>query len=82
MKEKRMMGEGRLVDVEAVTEGVLINNSRSDTPSWVHAPLSILTVEACAQHQAVDLRWSKSAMSRLMWASLLCRYSQRCFSSW
>ena len=43
-----MMGEGRQLDVEAVTEGVLINNSRSDTPSWVHAPLSILTVDSSA----------------------------------
>lgn len=31
--------------------------------------------------QDCALRWSKSAMRRLMWASLLCRYSQRCFSS-
>lgn len=31
--------------------------------------------------QDCALRWSKSAMSRLMWASLLCKYSQRCFSS-
>lgn len=35
----------------------------------------------CSQHQAWALRWSKSAISRLMCASLLCRYSQRTFSS-
>lgn len=36
----------------------------------------------CVQHQDWALRWSKSAIKRFMWASLLCRYSQRCFSSW
>lgn len=31
--------------VEAVTEGVLINNSRLDSPSWFETPFSILISE-------------------------------------
>lgn len=63
---------------------VLINKSRLDTPSWFDTPFSILSSEdvLCPQHQAWALRWSKSAISRLMWANLLCRYSQRSLSSW
>lgn len=78
--------EGGFV-VEAGTEGVLINKSKFDTPLPVRQ--SVLNTDQCgrrllllSQHQTSALRWSKSAMSLLMWASFLCRYSQRSFSLW
>lgn len=84
MEKRKEKGNKVGAVVEAVTEGVLINNSQLDTPSWFDTPFSILISEDVlrSQHQAWALRWSKSAISRLMWANLLCRYSQRCFSSW
>lgn len=39
----RKRGGGAVV--EAVTEGVLINNSQLDTPSWFDTPFSILISE-------------------------------------
>lgn len=48
MKKDDGKREGREVRgavVEAVTEGVLINNSQLDTPSWFDTPFSILISE-------------------------------------
>lgn len=43
MKKDGGKREGAVV--EAVTEGVLINNSQLDTPSWFDTPFSILISE-------------------------------------
>lgn len=42
MKDGGKRKRRREAVVEAVTEGVLINKSQLDAPSWFHTPLSIL----------------------------------------